>query len=353
MRRPTVRVVAPCRALRLAGALFGAAVSALAGCGDHSEWSAETEHQLGSTGGIVTQASSGALPPFFDRVVRAPETTAFRGTRRVVLHRGGEVFDYTEVVGADGTGRFAVEVPSVQAAPPTLDPAIAPLLLEQRARFGYRVRDPHITDLATFAANWRVTVASRDTLVAGHACWTLEIERAVPLASVDVSYELDVEPRTGFVLAWRERDTAGQLHADVAFQSFEFDADVSGMDLRERDLVAVDLDPLVDYSAQVGATVRMPNLAPPGFVLEEVEHLTLPSGDEWVKFVFTDGLERAFFLHRVERGTTPPALAPSRVDHAPFGSWTLAVGEVAGVEVMAAAKVPAQFLAELIQSAIR
>jgi hypothetical protein len=38
--------------------------------------------------------------------------------------------------------------------------------------------------------------------------------------------------------------------------------------------------------------------------------------------------------------------------HFPFGSWTFAVGRVNGSSVIAGGKVPAQYLAELIQSAI-
>lgn len=333
--------------------LLSLLVAGLFACGEGTGWSASSENTLGDGGEVVSQASQGNLPPFFDRVVAAPYATAFRGTRRVVLRRDGETFDYLEEVGADGTGRFAVEVPQTQALPPGLDPTLTTLLLEQRARFGYRVRDPHITDLAVFAANWRVTVRSRDTVVAGHPCWRLEVERVTPLAPVEARYELDVEPRTGLVLGWRELDTTGLVHAEVVYQTLTFGADVSAMDLRDRDVVAVDLDPLGDLAAQVGAAVHMPNLPPPGFVLEEVELLTLSATEEWLKFVYTDGFERAYFLHAVDRTQAAPAPSTSHVAHAPFGNWTFALGQVQDVDVIVAGKVPAQYLADLIQSAIR
>jgi len=345
------------------GALCTAGVSAFlasaAGCGGEFSATVGAPADAGNQNTIVVQGTVNALPPFFDSVVHAPYRTAFRGIRRVAMHRGSVSYEYLEEVGADGTGKFAVAVLEVLAIPPTLEPALAPLLLGQRARFGYRVRDPHFTDLELLAQNWRVLVVARDVVVAGHPCWRVELERFAPLGLNDARYELDIEPRTGLVLAWRERDARGQLQAEVAYETLAFDADVQDMDLRDRDFAVSELDPLVDFTSQVGAEARLPSLAPPGFELARAELLRLPTGEEWVKFVFTDGFERAFFLHRLDRSDQVEASSPgsarlpSHVDHAPFGPWTFAVGEVSGVSVIAAGKVPARYLGELIQSAVR
>lgn len=337
--------------LRVAMGTLGAFAATIC-CGDSSTWSASTSTGPDAGGGVVVQASSGAWPAFFDRIVTAAQTTAFRGTRRVVLIRGGEVFDYLEDVGADGTGRFDVVVPHVYQFPAGLDPVITPILLENRGRFGYRVRDAWVTDLGVLALNWRVSVLSRDLIVAGHPCWRVQLERLYPLATVDVRYQLDVEPRTGFVLGWRESDTQGQLSAEVVYQTFEFDGDVSTMALRERDLAAVELDPLGDLTSQVGARVYVPSLPPPGFVLEAVELVTLSPGREFVKFAYTDGLERAYFLHQVDRSQASPQPSTSVVNTVPFGKWNFALCRVSGVEVVVAGKVPEHYLLELIQSAI-
>lgn len=286
-------------------------------------------------------------------MVDAPYNTAFRGTRRVQLHRNGDTYDFIEDVGADGQGRIAVEVPSVSQVPPQLDPVLAPLYLVQRGLFGYRVRDPHITDLALFAANWRVDVLSRDVVVAGQHCWRLDLRRVVALAAVDLRFEFDVEPRTGFILAWREYDTTGVLFGDVAFQTFEFGGDVTGMNLRERDVVALDLDPQGDLSAQVNAPVRVPSLPPPGFELEEVEQVTAGPNEDWIKFVYSDGLERTLFAHRLDRTQSAPLPVISTLNHVPFGAWTFSFGEIERVRLVATGKVPARYLSELVQSAFR
>ncbi len=361
LRRRLLQRPRPVRSLCLWGALVAAA------CGDNGAWSFSS-----STGGdpngssVVVQSSGAALPPFAAKMVSAPHRTVFSGTRRVILHRDAGVFDYIELVGADGQGRTAVEVPRVFRLPPELDPTIAQMLLAQRGRFGYRVRDPQVTDLARFALNWQVTVLARDTLIAGQSCWRLDVRRATPLATDDSVYELAVEPDTGLILAWRETDNLGNVRSEVEYLTFELGADVSAMDLHARDFGVVELDAGLDWSTQVGATVHDPVLAPPGFELEVVELLSLPAvasppggprgglpGDEWVKFAFTDGFERVFFMHLVDRSASLPALTTSNVAHFTFGSWTFAVGRVRGCSVVAAGKVPAHYLAELIQSAMR
>jgi hypothetical protein len=345
--------------------LWGALVAA--SCGDNSAWSVSS-----STGGdpagslVVVQSSSGVLPAFFAQMVSAPYTTAFFGERRVVLHRDAGVFDYVEAVGADGHGRTAIEVRQLYRHPPELDPTYAQMLLTQRGRFGYRVRDPQVTDLALFALNWEVTVLARDTLIAGQSCWRLDVRRAAPLSNDDSVYELAVEPVTGLVLAWRETDFGGNVRSEVEFLTFELGADVSTMDLRERDFGVVVLDGALDLSTQVGAAVHEPELCPPGFEREVIELLTVPvtapppsgntggtTADEWVKFAYTDGFERVFFMHLVDRAVSLPAPSTSKIVHFPFGSWTFAVGPVNGSSVIAAGKVPPQYLAELIQSAMQ
>ena len=351
------RAPRPLRSLCLGGALFAA------GCGDEGAWSISS-----STGGdpdaplVVVQSSGATLPAFFTQMVSAPYATAFLGLRRVILHRDAGVFDYHELVGADGRGRTAIEVGQVLRHPPELDPTMAELLLAQRGRFGYRVRDPQVTDLARFALNWAVTVLARDTPIAGQTCWRLDVRRTNPLSSDDSVYELAVEPATGLILAWRETDMLGNVRSEVEFLTFELGADVSAMDLRARDFDIVELDPSVELSTQVGAPVHEPTLAPPGFELELVELVTLPApglpsggatGDEWVKFAYTDGLERVFFMHLVDRSVALPAPRTSNILHFPFGSWTFVMGEVRGTSVIVAGKVPAQYLAELIQSAVR
>jgi hypothetical protein len=193
--------------------------------------------------------------------------------------------------------------------------------------------------------------------VAGHACWRLEVRRATPMTERGVRYELDVEPETGLVVAWREFGGDGALHSDVGYVQLELDADLSGelgeMNLRARDLVATDLDPHADLTGQVGAEVGRPSLPPPGFHLEEVEHLSPMASEEWVKFVYTDGFERAFFLQRLDRGPSSRAQRHDFVAHAPLGPWRFAVGDTRGRSVIAAGKVPAQYLGELIQSSNR
>ncbi len=350
--------MSPFRSVLRGAATLTATLTAalLAACGrDDSGWSVETD--TGSAA-VVTQGAGSAWPPFFAALQTAPYQTAFTGTRRVVLHRDGTTFDYIENVGADGTGRFAVEVPLVNTLPPELDPVLAAPLLAQRGRFGYRLRDPQVTDLGLLALNWDVQVIARDARVAGHTCWRLELRRRTPLTVHDVVYELAVDPRTGLVLAWRESDLAGVVRSEVEYSTLQYGGDTSGMDLRERDVAAVDLDLAQDLAQQVGAPVHVPTLAPPGFNLEEVELLSVPPAvtggalDEWVKVVFTDGLERVHFLHRVDRTLSAPQAQPGALDLVTFGSWTFGLGTVNGVRVMAAGKVPSLYLEELVQTAV-
>jgi len=367
--RSTLRALACAAAARVRDAALLPGLTGMlvaAGCGDNGAWSVST-----STGGdptastVVVQNAGSSLPAFFVRMPTAPYQTAFFGTRRVALHRDGGVFDYIERVGADGQGRTAVEVPQVFRTPVEFDPAFAQMLLEQRGRFGYRVRDPQVTDLARFALNWEVTVLARDTPIAGRSCWRLDVRRVSPLSLDDSVYELAVEPGTGLVLAWRETDSLGNVRSEVEYLTFELGADVSAMDLRARDFGVVELDPALDLTTQVGAPVHAPTLPPPGFELEVIELVTLPAAapnpggpvgpaaEQWVKFGYTDGFERAYFAHLVDRAASLPAPTTSNVVHFPFGSWTFAIGSVDGCTVIAAGKVPGQYLGELIQTALQ
>ena len=275
------------------------AILLLEACSPTTSSSVET-----SAGNIETARVGGTASPatdLLDRMHDAPDTTAFFGTRTVVMHRDGETFEFIEDVGADGTGAFAVEVPSVQRTPSSLDPIVARLSCSSAVRSptARAIRGSPTSQRSSSTGAWRSPRApssSPVTTAGASRCGGAKRSAWTPCATSSTSSRAPASS-----LAWRESNSAGQLLSSVEYTSFDFGADVSHMTLVGRAFPVTALDPSAGLPGQIGASVLEPDLAPPGFALEAVELIEPEPGKEWMKFIYTDGFERAYFLHRVDR----------------------------------------------------
>jgi hypothetical protein len=293
----------------------------------------------------------------FARMKSAPFAVAYEGRRRIeatlASQEVNEALSYTELVRADGTGEFAVEVEAVHS--PRMSTAEEELFrLTQLGRQGflYRYRDVHLSDLELFFANYRCRVLEERVLVAGHRCIEMEIERVHEGKTL---LTLAVEPRTGLILRSVERDREGNLIDSMEFDSIELDPDFSG----RQDFMwspgsqgERKLNPTNDGVGGVPYQILAPRFLPAGFRPISSTRLDDPLGGQpWNRIMYTDGLEYLFFLHGGD-------LIGSRlggqdvVSVFDFGPWLVADGELGGQRLIAVGKVSERDLLDMLQSAL-
>lgn len=304
------------------------------------------------------QATVGLTPTlrFLESIAEAPLKVAYSGKRRVVfdyvVDGQSQHMDYTEQVYSDGHGQFLVE-PDAVAAPPMTDEQRQVFLLLQRARdsFFYLHRDFRIRDLEIFQRNYTINALPDRTTVAGRSCVAMDIERQSESASV---YRVEVDPKTGLVMRWRETAFRGVVVATVEFESFTLNPDLTGIVLHGPRFAVEPLS--TDGSAaQMGFPVQLPRLLPGGYQLTRAERIDAPSGP-WVSVTYGDGAEQIFYLftHRPSvptlHGSTGPNANVVRVYQ--IGPWTAAEGEFGNTRCTAVGKVGETALLDMIQSAI-
>lgn len=324
----------PATLLSLAGVLLLGAAS----CGGEVAASSET-------GSPEVSTSSGG-PGFLELSVDAPWTVAFRGVRRVALHHVSPGVEYREEVGSDGQGQFAID--TLEVLSPHPDPELFKALMDLRQTLSYRYRDFGIDDWDLFQQNYVVVIVDEDRTVAGVPAVRVRVERRVDGRSI---YLVDFDPDNGLVLAYQEYDTDGVLLADVAFESLEYDADLSGMDLVSH------LYPTTSHALDSGSLDSVfsfeplvPKYLPTGFQLQdEIERQDAPDAVR-AKVFLSDGLETVILTSR--RPTASSGPAAERVAGLDLGTWSGLMGELKGHPFLVAGKCARTELELVVQSAI-
>ncbi len=308
----------------------------------------------------ISESSSGSLPPFMNLVERSKDNTAFRGTRRVRVVRDQNVMEVLEDVGANGSGAFAVELLDSVSLLPDTDPLSFPLVHENAARFHWQMRDFRVWSLQQACGSYSINVLSAPQPVAGIQCERVEFVRFVSLGERPGHFEADIDPTTGFVLAWREFDGSQQPIIESVFETFTYGGDTSDLNLRERSFPAQVLDLNSGLAAQVGAEVFVPDVFPPGYELYGGELLTIPSQPSlsnssilqpgpWVRLIATDGLQTISFAHSAQQ--TIASATPGDLRVTSLGDWEVGFGEFGGVRFVVAGRVKVTGLASVVQSA--
>jgi len=248
----------------------------------------------------------------------------------------GVLLEQLEDVGADGTGSFAIELLEVVSLPPDVDSLSYEILFESSARFQWTMRDFQIRDASLAASNYFVQLLTDAPVVAGIDCVRLSFLRQEEIGGRPGQYQVDVDPNTGFVLAWREFSNSGQMLADVAYESFEYGGDVSDMTLRGRQFAAAPLNVAMPLSGQIDFAPRFPDLLPGNMQVVSAEVQTVPDSlaaavspgassylptGEWLLMVATDVVESLALAPSPELAAAtaqqprhPPMLAPRLSD---------------------------------------
>jgi outer membrane lipoprotein-sorting protein len=289
---------------------------------------------------------------FLESIVEAPLKVTYSGKRRVVFDYrvDGQTqhMDYTEQVYSDGHGEFLVEPDAVTAPPMTTEQHDVFVMLQRvRDSFFYLHRDFRIRDLPLFQRNYSINVLPGPTTVAGRACVAMDIERLEGNPSV---YHVEVDPKTGLVMRWRETTADGVVVANVEFESFTLTPDFTGHDLHGPRFAVEPLE-----TDKLPFPVKLPRLLPEGYQKLRAERIEGPSGP-WVSVTYGDGAEQIFYLytHRPEVAT----LHGSSVQNSnvvrvyQIGPWTAAEGEFGSNRCTVVGKVGETALLDMIQSAI-
>lgn len=333
---------------------LGVVTLGLVGC------SVDPQGASGDGAPTTAESSSGSLPPFLDLVGRSKDNTAFRGIRRYRVVKGPSALEVREDVGADGTGRFAIELIDTVSLLPDTDPVSFPLVHENAARFQWQMRDFRIWSLQQACANYSINVLPTPPPVAGIPCERVEFVRFASPSDRPGHFEADIDPTTGFVLAWREFDEFQQPVAESVFETFAYGADVSDLSLRQRSFAAQPLDLNSSLSSQVGAEVFVPDVFPSGYELVGGELLTIPSlptlsssailqPGSWVRLMASDGIQTLSFAHSVSAAVASSTPGDLRV--VSLGDWEVGFGEFAGTRFVVAGRVKVAGLASVVQSA--
>ena len=317
----------------------------LAACAESG--SSPVEGSAGGGGG------RGVLGPgasqFLELVPDAPFVNAYYGTRHVELHHGGNTVEYREEVGSDGNGLFAIE--PIEVLFPHPDPDVFLQVLRERQVFTYRFRDWRIHDYDKFLENYIAYVVDPDTSVAGIDCVRFDVVRDAPQPRN--RYTVDIDPQTGLVLRWEERDIIGALLGRMEFETFQYGSGASGMTLVDRVFGNTTVHSIDDDLQTVfGFQPLIPTLPPASgmVVLPEIERMVVDEAinDVRAKVTVTDGVEVAVLV--CERPVLATA-SPSRVEVREFGTWTGLEGEVKGYPVIGAGKFDVDDLSLMLQSA--
>lgn len=337
---------------------------ALVACGEQSgsltDGSAKGITDGSST--VVGQTAASA-PPILHQMQDAFETVAFHGERRYITHLGLETLEQLEEVGSDGAGHFAFEVVDLISAPASIDQPGYYIEAENAWRFAQLMRDPRVVNADALALNYTVTTLAATPTVADVPCISLSLQRNSALGDRPGHYEADVDPNTGFTLAWREFDANGQILNSMAYESFEYNGDLSGMTLKGRSFNAVPIALGQPVDSQINFQAHLPALLPEGFELIGAEVMTvpaslvpvIPSGEasylipgEWLRVIATDGLEVIVFTHSAEVGTGSTVSGELKISSEL--SWKVGYGRIDGISFVVAMRAPLDLVQRLVAS---
>jgi hypothetical protein len=262
--------------------------------------------------------------PFLERVADAPSHVAHAGRRRVEVRIEVEgvqrALVYVEHVVADGQGRYSILPVAVETpAMTTIQREVFDELQRARQGFFFKHRDLRVRDVALFLENYAVHAVAEPAIVAGTSCVELEI---APRRGPARSYRLAVEPGTGLVLRTIERDASGAEVGRTEFQDFTLAPELDQVEWHVETLTPT---PLQDATFPATEPPARPQILPEGY-REIAADLVAAGGDLYVRRVFGDGLETAFFLERrAPAAGSVPVTSANPVQATPAGPKNLAV----------------------------
>ncbi|MEM8711041.1 MAG: hypothetical protein AAGG01_08820 [Planctomycetota bacterium] len=335
-------------------------------CADGSGEASSAANTAGSDGAtFAAGAGSESALPILTQMQGVLDVTAFRGVRRVIERQGGLSLEQLEDVGADGQGRFSIELIDTISLPPDVDELSYPLLFESSARFQWTMRDFQVRDAAMAAQNYLVQTLPETPLVAGIGCVRLSVFRSESIGDRPGHYRVDVDPNTGFVLAWSELDDSGAELARVQYESFEYGGDLSDMILRGRSFEASPLTLTLPLHGQVDFTPRFPELLPGGMQVVSAEVQTVPASladavtpgessylpvGDWLRMIATDGIEAISFAHSSNVDTSAEA-ALGELRMVERGAWEIGFGRLDGTVFVVAARATLAEIERIVSSA--
>ncbi len=214
------------------------------------------------------------------------------GARLVqVFDESGAVLAYRERVVSDGAGAFSLRpIAALSGTAPDWE-------LRQVLQEGYlfRYRDVEIRDARLFAQNYTLTDLDSGEFVAGRACANYEIKsRGADPRTTSIA----VDASTGLILRYEESDRNGRVVKSMVYESFDSRPDLSTAVWFEGVHDERELSVSGNLAAEFGETIREPRLLPSGFELHEAFALRDDDRNNWIKLVYTDGVEPLFFLFR-------------------------------------------------------
>lgn len=275
--------------------------------GSSSAASSSTGSSIGT--GASANVASAIASTLIERMPDAPFNVHFEGTRELVqtIESGGQRIQhhFQEKVGADGSGKFAIEAELLSGPQ---DPEIFALKQLPQQGHNYRQRDFRIRDLQLFRQSYQLTMTDADVPIAGINCVEFQVGRN---DGSPAHYTVHVDPSSALVLRSEERDATGVVVARMEYSSIEYGADLSDMVLTDGRMQREELDvnTLIDDSAStLGFEMRIPTLPAPGFELDTATHLTDPAGRHWLKLSYLDGVEVLTFMHRAQNVPAPGSL---------------------------------------------
>lgn len=335
-------------------------VASLAACTDQNGGSVSSPDPSDS----ARTAASSSGSPILQLMQEAVDTTAFRGVRRYRSRIGVESLEQVEDVGADGQGRLAFELVDIVTVPVSTDPFGYSIEAENAWRFQMTLRDPKIVSAFAAAQNYAISTLPETPMVAGIECLRLRLERHAPLGDRPADYEVDVDRDTGFALAWREYDAAGLLMSSMVYESFEYDGDLSDMQLRSRTFSATPISLGQPIAPQIGFPLHMPEALPEGFEIVAAELMNVPPSladpllmgevsyllpGEWIRVIASDGVEVITFMHSAPE--TSVSAVSGELNLAVDFDWKLAIGRAQGMSFICSARVSVEMLRQIIASA--
>jgi hypothetical protein len=222
------------------------------------------------------------------------------------------------------------------------------------------MRDFRIRDLDRVERSYSIFVLPQRSTVAGISCARVEFFRNDPLGGRPGHYEVDIDPETGFVLAWREFDDLDQVIVESVYETFEYGGDLGGLNVRGRSFVAQSLNLSGNLTQQAGVDVLFPDVFPEGFEVVSGEVMDVPTTitvdpdaflqpGQWIRFVATDGIETITFMHAEAQVAT--AATTGEIKLFRLGTWELGSGELAGTKYAIAGRIDQEDLRLIVQSA--
>lgn len=349
------------RSVSTTAAVLGALL--LGGCGDMAA-PTDLDDASAPVAGRTAESGGTGQPDYLLRADGSLDATPFRGIRRLWQLHGDvtpEVLEVREEVAGDGSGSYAIDFLDFIEQPQSIEESMYSLTHARSTDVFWRTREFRLRGLGLALQNYQFNELQGTFDVAGHDCRRVDILRNSPLDGRLGHYVVDIEPVTGFVLAWTELDANAQPLVQMTYESISFQPDLSSIMLSSGAFAANSLDLTTSLDGIVDFEVLVPDVYPTGFELAQAVTFSVPasftatgdsflSGGDWVRFTATDGIEPLTFAHGSTMSATS-GFVQSTLRVVSEGAWEYGFGRVNGVSFVVAGRVSAADLRRLVESA--